>query len=150
MKRALTTNNIFKELSKDLYCKTNFLGVFPRDRLPDIYKYPCSLVLNTHPSIQPGEHWLGLYFDENKKCDFFDSFGFSPAFYGLYNYINKFSFNLDFNKNQLQDYESDSCGYYCIFFILLRSRHFSLNDVVDVFSKKDFSLNDFRVENIYP
>lgn len=149
MKKALTTNDITKELSKDIYSRLSFIGVFPRDRLPDIYKYPCSFVLNTHPSSKIGEHWIAFYFNQEKKCDFFDSFGLPPSYYNLEKYINKFSFSFNYNKIQLQNFFSSSCGYYCIFFILLRCRHFSLKDIVEIFSKSDFSLNDFRVENIF-
>ena len=42
---------------------STFLGVFPSNRLPRrIPTYPSSLIANTDPSSQPGEHWITMYF----------------------------------------------------------------------------------------
>ena len=63
--------------------EVNFLGVRPCDQLPKtiIRKLPAMLVINTHPSYMPGEHWLAIYITENKHGLFFDSFGHSPTLF---------------------------------------------------------------------
>ena len=83
----LTTNEIDEILLS--FSKLNFMGVFPRDQLPTINKYPASFVLNTDPSYKVWEHWLGFYFDCHRKCFFFDSFGHDPEYFGLVNYVDK-------------------------------------------------------------
>ena len=149
MSKELTTNDIYRALSKDLYSRISFVGVFPRDRLPDLYSFPCSVVINTEPSYKKGEHWIALYFNERRFCEFFDSYGLPPSAYGLDKYIQRFASDWNYNKYQLQGWFSSACRYYCIYFILLKSRHFSLDDVISLFSKSDFSLNDFKVEHVY-
>ena len=57
----LTTNEIDEILRLDSFSKLNFMGVFPRDQLPTINKYPASFVFNTDPSNKEGKHWLGFY-----------------------------------------------------------------------------------------
>jgi hypothetical protein len=107
------------------------------------------MIINTQPSYQQGEHWLALYFNDKRECQFFDSYGNHPSIFGLEAYIEKASSGLQYNKSRLQAEFSSSCGYYCIFFILLKCRHFTLTDIVNLFSKSDFSMNDFKVEHIY-
>ena len=149
MSRALTTNDIVRSINKDQYSRTSFIGVFPRDRLPNINKYPCSMIINTHPSYREGEHWLAIYYNDRRECEFFDSYGNHPETFGLESYIKKSSSEWKFNQQRLQEENSAACGYYCIYFILMKSRHFLLKDIVGLFSKSDFSLNDFKVEHIF-
>jgi hypothetical protein len=49
------------------------------------------LMVNTDPLGKQGQHWLAFYYYYNGKCTFFDSFGHSPAFFGLEAYIEKTS-----------------------------------------------------------
>jgi hypothetical protein len=73
----MTTNSIAKILREDPYSKTFFIGVFPRNQLPSIILC-CLFCYYTDPSYKEGEDWLGFYFDRNKTCYFFDSFGNRP------------------------------------------------------------------------
>ena len=145
MEKGLSTIDLWKILSKDDYSRSCFIGVFPRDRLPMINFYPCAFIINTESSDLPGQHWLGFYYDNEKCCTFFDSFGNSPQKFGLTKFLKKTSLALEFNKHRLQGELSFTCGHFCIFFILLKSRNFSLQEIVDFFDKKNFCLNDFKV-----
>jgi len=144
----LTSVEIDKILRADLYCKSGFLGVFPRDKIPLIKFYPACFVLNTDPSYKIGEHWLGIYFDNNRKCFFFDSFGNPPEYFNLDRYLSRFSMEIEYNYDQIQGFFSNTCGHYTIFFILLFSRGLSLKDVVSCFNFKKFDLNDFTISFI--
>ena len=145
----MMTHQINDILRKDPVSKLNFIGVFPRDQLPEIVVYPVSFVLNTDPSYREGEHWLGFYFDKRKKCYFFDSFGNEPVYFGLDQYIKKYSSSSsEFNKNQIQGFLSNTCGHYTIFFILFIIRGFSFEEIVSCFNLKRFDINDFRISFI--
>ena len=50
----------------------------------------------------PGEHWLAIYFDDDGKGEFFDSFGRSPGPY-FANYMDKHSSTWIYNDTQLQN-----------------------------------------------
>ena len=54
-----------------------FLGVFPRDMMPDLHecKTGCCFIVNNEPSTMQGEHWLGLGKTEDGKWQCYDSFG---------------------------------------------------------------------------
>ena len=87
---ALTTDVIIRTINKDFYARRHFAGVFPRNVLPQIKCYPTSIIVNTHPMDKKGEHWLAFYFDKNRFCHFFDSFGFSPYDYEMENFLKMY------------------------------------------------------------
>jgi hypothetical protein len=140
-------------LKKDDYARKYFLGVFSRDKIPKISKstLPCSMVINTHESDKPGEHWLALFYDANGNCDFFDSLAFSPNFYNFKQFFNKNALKISFSNKPIQSLFSDFCGYYCVLFLLFRSRHISLDNFLKFFdfnkTKNDNYLKKLIEEN---
>ena len=147
--RALSTLDILKAIKTDEYAKRYFIGVFPRDKLPQAqFKYPYSLIMNTDTSENKGQHWLAMHYDTNKYCTFFDSYGNSPKFYKLDNYIKQTSSDYEWNRQQIQDPFSVVCGHYCIFFILMKSRGFELNEINNLFFKNNFNINDYFIGNL--
>ena len=74
----------------------------------------CLQLINTDPSYKVGEHWLGFYFDNQRKCYFFDSFGHDPEYFGLENYVDKNSTEMESNQEQIQGFFSNTCGHYTI------------------------------------
>ena len=95
-----------------------WLGTFARDKIPDIQheKRPWALVFNTDKSSEPGEHWLALFAEKDKKVEMFDSYGLSPTFYS-------FTDN-DFRSSSrtIQALGSSVCGHYCLLFLYLRAQ----------------------------
>ena len=67
-------------LNKRIINGTNFLGVLACDQLTShkCTAFPAMLIVNTHPSNMPGEHWLAMYITKQKRGYFFDSFGNPP------------------------------------------------------------------------
>lgn len=127
-----------------------FQGVRPADDLPRISRLSTSrfYILNTDPSDKPGEHWVAVYIGETPE--FFDSLGHSPS-----HYYNEFEYLLVnrgpkymYNAKRIQNYGSDVCGHYCIFYVVLRSMGYSLKDIVRVFNNDLYS-NDRVVRLFY-
>jgi hypothetical protein len=142
----LNSYQIYKILKKDDFAKQNFKAVLPRDKLPTRTTYPASYAVNTHESSKKGEHWLALHYDYNGFCTFFDPFGLSPVYYKLDKFIRRTSRGgFIHNTQQLQALTSTVCGYYCIYFILMKSRDFLLDDILSLFDKKNFDNNDFKI-----
>jgi hypothetical protein len=96
-----------------------FKGVYPSDLVPIyIQKDTQAYIINTAGSNHPGEHWIALVFDEN-NCLYFDSFGYQLVNLDILNKLKKTGvFQYQFNSKQIQPFQSDNCGYYCIAFIL--------------------------------
>lgn len=141
MLNELNNIQLIEILKQDNITKKYFLGVFSINTLPKkINKYPSLFILNTSPSNVKEGHWLAIYIDKNQKLEFFDSYGLNPKFYKLNSYINKISKSFSYNKIRYQSYFSNTCGYFCLIYLLLKCRKISI--------KRIFSKNTIKNEKI--
>ena len=104
-----------------------FVGVFSRDTIPLQLPNKFAMVVNTHPSNKPGEHWVAFYVDR-REGEYFDSYGFPPPpdFEIL---LDKYSVTQSYNRHQLQDYFSFVCGQFCIYYLYHRYHGESLGTI---------------------
>ena len=128
-----------------------FLGAFPYDQIPpkpdsEVF----SVILNTDPVTEPGDHWIALVY----KAPYFyfcDSYGrtlrdstFSPAFSAtVKSFIGKTAHKT--NTKFLQQLTSNACGDYCVYFIQELAKT-SFARITRVFST-NLKSNDRFVEN---
>jgi hypothetical protein len=98
----------------DILNKTNinnFNGVYPKDRLNKPLKNGF-YIINLQDSGGPGTHWTALYKINDGFSLYWDSFGFPPP-----ENIEDIVYKYEYNKKQIQDIDSTSCGFYCVAFI---------------------------------
>ena len=69
----MNTIEISEYLNRDLICSNIFYGVYPANKIPKLRSLPALIVCNTDIISMPGEHWIVLYVDENRKGEYFDS-----------------------------------------------------------------------------
>ena len=79
-----------------------------------------------------GTHWTAFIKDKNNL--YFDSFGEVPP-NQIHNLLKKYTYN---NKD-VQSFDSDACGYYCIAFLKWLQNGLSFKDFVDSFEKNALS-----------
>ena len=108
-----------------------YLGVFAREKLPDVTSEirPWVLILNTDPKNQFRTYWLALYASLAGGIELFDSFEFYSRIYSL-DVLDPF--HLCFS---LQSPSSSVCGHYCIVYIYLCSYNHSFSDIVYLLTK---------------
>jgi len=114
----------------------DFDGCYSIDTLP---AHPRLLICNTDPSDKPGEHWICIGVRDDIG-EYFDSYGMSPNA-TLIRYMNSVCKHWTFNAKQLQSIISRVCAHYCIYYIVLKSKGFTMTDIVSSFSD-DTSFND--------
>ena len=68
-------------------------------------------IINLDTSKNEGTHWTCLYHHPLKSY-YFDSFGFVPPYE-----VEKIIIPYNYNNKDIQDYNSDACGWYCLAFI---------------------------------
>lgn len=129
---SLQLEKIFEYYGKN---KLFYYGIFPIDKLPVINGLPACLIINNQPSNKEGQHWIAIYFDKNRKCEFFDSFGKSPHFYGVNNYLRNNSKTININRKIIQSNISEYCGLYCIFFLIFKLKGRSMTFYNNLFKK---------------
>lgn len=125
----MNTNEIEKVIQQNSCAPEVFAGVFARDRIPKRIKYPCSMVWNTDPAHKPGEHWVAVHLDEDGIGEYFDSYGLEPPAC-FKRYMQQNSVKWTWNTTQLQDVWTSACGYFCVFYIIYRSRGIPMSDIV--------------------
>ena len=105
-----------------------FGGVYSRDTLPIFPENDTFYVCNTDASFLPGKHWVVTCMIDNCR-EYFDSLGgrineeeFIQFLGGHYNYV----------LVQTQEPLSLVCRQYCLFYMCLRVRGYSMNYIVNL------------------
>jgi hypothetical protein len=62
--------------------------------------------------------------------------------------LTKTSNDWNHNTMRLLNMTSVTCGYYCVYFILLMSRGLQLDDILVLFDDRDSFVNDFRISKL--
>lgn len=99
-------------------------------------------IINTEPSYKKGVHWVAFSINSG---EFFDSFGHSPLFYGTYFEKVFGKLNIKYNSQPLQCQTSSTCGLFCIYFILLKFKKYSLKSIIDSFTT-NCNINEKQVK----
>jgi hypothetical protein len=102
--------------------------------------FPQFYILNTAPSFSSGEHWCVVFVFED-FCEFFDSYGNPPEFFGLDKTIMQHCNKVISNSRRIQSFFSLVCGHHCLYYALMRVRGFSLSEILSTYSN-DCHLND--------
>jgi len=126
-----------------------YRGTFSCDTLPPPMStgdgQPRLMIVNTDPSYEAGEHWIAIYVDSTgHRGEFFDSFGRRPPpVFEAYMNVNCWNY-WSFNERQLQSITSSMCGYYCVYYCMLRSAGIDMFKIVKSFTN-DTGFNDVLV-----
>ena len=123
-----------------------FLGVFSSDTLPqDQLKVGTCLVVNTDPVAEPGSHWVAV-FKRHGVIDFFDPLGNPPDHYsgGLSDYF--LDRNYVYNSVKLQVNSSESCGWFCVYFLYNRCLGYCMESIVHELFTKETNTNEFILD----
>lgn len=110
MNKNLTSNIELLDILKNDNIK--IIGVFAKDKLKNASLKYGFYIINLDNSDGPGTHWTVLYKINDGFSLYYDSFGF-PAPEEVEDLLHKY----EYNKKQIQDIKSNSCGFYCIAFI---------------------------------
>ena len=138
------------ELNEELkkWKSSGALGVFPGNQLPLSIQPGTGLIVNTAPVGTEGQHWLAMFRDHHDGVlEIFDTYGLTVnAYPWIKQSLLKMSDNdeqIRRNVGQIQSMQSDSCGIYCLLFLLLRlSNIASMQTIVKNIFSENLVLND--------
>ena len=134
-----------KAIRQDPVTSEVFLGVYPRDKIPNPTSETNCLIVNTANEGTQGQHWVAMYKD-GRKYEFFDS-------YGRKAFANKFIGNnlYTYNSTLIQSPISAVCGEYCLYYLHYRTRGYSIDEIVDNLlshtDTPDVVVKDFAEQN---
>ena len=120
----------------------HFVGCYASDYTNDIsiQSFPAFVIFNLDPSSKPGSHWIALRIDRS-SVEVFDPLGFNLSNWpiiplSLIDLLRRLGNHrkLLFSR-QIQNSSSLLCGYFCIYYILMR-QNYSLKKIEKKFSKR--------------
>ena len=138
---------IVDKLEGDAYSKRVFRGVFPRDVLAsidvDVYRSN-AYVINTAKHNEAGEHWVVVWINGGHG-EYFDSYGMDILHHDIENFLRKHCQHYNYNKRTIQGVLSTTCGYYVIYYVMMKARGFSLDKLLYPFHPFKYYENDRKV-----
>lgn len=127
----MNTYQLEMYMLSDPYIRQYYGGVVAVDQLPMIVHKPKIYIVNTDPIALPGQHWVTLFMDR-ELCEHFDSAGLRPR-NDFELYLTAKGPNYLYNNNRLQDFNTETCGLFCLFYCYFRCRNYSFNEILDMF-----------------
>ena len=117
-----------QDLNNILNCLPNYIGCFAENQLSDIIitQFPAFIIANVDTYHMKGSHWLAIGIFEN-TIEIFDPLGFKIFNWNripcsLLTFLHRMSITRKVIVSpRIQPSKSNLCGYYCIFYLLLRS-----------------------------
>jgi hypothetical protein len=129
--------------------KIKLNGIYARNQKIDLKNG--NYILNLDSYGKSGTHWTCFIKDKN-NIYYFDSFGSYPPL-EITELCDKYNLNLYYNKDDIQDYKSILCGYFCIsLFHYIKTNKTKniidrLNDFISLFKKTNTKKNDDIIKN---
>lgn len=117
----MNTLQIEKILNNYKPLKGIFKGVFSSDTIPPGLKVPYCFIANTMREGTMGQHWIACYSNSRNTIEYFDSLA-EKAPPELQKFLNQFTY-VNANSIALQSLLSETCGHYCIYFLVKRCKH---------------------------
>jgi len=116
-----TSNIELINLAKHYKLKLN--GVYEKDQLPDTLIKGWYIVNMQNHNMGNGTHWVCFNYDT--KSVYIDSFGVVPPL----EIIDAMNNNYIHNTKQIQDYDNEDCGLYCVCAMLFWSQFYMTSNV---------------------
>ena len=91
------------------------------------------VIANTDTSDGPGKHWVTFFFINQGPYEFFDSLGKTPEFCNV-GFETMLQTPYLMNCNCLQDFGSDTCGLYCVYYVMYRYAGMTMKDLIHPFN----------------
>ena len=147
MFKTINTNNELSnfdiiKIIEDMKLSHVFGGVYSKDQLPTLQRNKFYIINLQDSDAGKGSHWTVFFYNKPLTSIYYDSFGFIAPLLVQENitpYI--------YNENEIQNYKSSACGYYCIAFIKFLHNKTNKEEAFKTFLKL-FNLQTFKNDKI--
>lgn len=137
------TNHDIDNIMQELGIK-GYRGCFMRDTIPKM-KLGESIIINLDDSKGNGTHWVSAFMKNDKLC-YMDSYGLNyPNELRIRNPTKK----IEYNTSHIQEIETSSCGWFCIYFINEMYKGKEFYDIMFPFDLNHQSMNEKYIEKYF-
>lgn len=151
MQKFVRLNTIQLKLFLKKILRNNSFQVGAIDELKDFH-FPVIAIVNNQPKHLSGEHWLAIYCKKPESViEIFDSAGGIVKDYLKYvsDFVKKHRLQVQKNVHILQPLDSVLCGYFCLYFLSLKSKGYSFNSILKRFKPNNLEYNAIMVKNYF-
>lgn len=125
----MNTVTVCRFACSDPVIHRGFGGVYASDCLPSGKSHYSSFIVNLDPHMLAGSHWVAIYFYNNKKACYFDSYGLPPSNKNILRFLKRNTHVIFYNKVCFQEKFTMTCGHFCLYFLFKHARCLELNDL---------------------
>lgn len=147
----MQSSNLKEIINKFPSILNRFKGVYSIDTVPKYLAKNSFVILNTEEYSQPGQHWFCFIKKGPKNYELFDSLGIDE---NRLDHLKKYKIfplksKIKFNKTQVQNVSTETCGLFVLYFLIQRMHNLDLsfdtllNEIFD----DDVNLNENKVKN---
>jgi len=133
--------------------KSEYKGTFSADKLPKKLKQHNFAIINTDLSSGPGIHWYVMFKYSSSSLEVFDSLGIDSIKRNFLDENVQLSSikEIEFNTNQFQKDNTDSCGKFTVYFIVNRLYNLdqTFKQTLAELFVENLEANEERVEAFY-
>ena len=115
--------------------RDQFYGVYSLDLIPQKLPNPSIVIVNLDYSTAKGSHWVVLHQLNNEIVEHFYSAGKRPK-RDIVNSLFSNRITYKYNNNRVQNYHTDTCGLFCLYYSYHSSRGRSMQSILSDFSVK--------------
>lgn len=123
-----------------------FLGCFSSDNYPKSFKKNEFFIVNKDSSNEIGSHWMAVFYNTD-IIEFFDSGGTNEKTVLSFLSFDK-TFQCAFNETPIQPRDTNTCGEFCVFYILKRIKDskISYKKFLNKYFNLDLSRNNLIIQ----
>ena len=129
------------------YLNIPIKDVLSRDKTVQHNHRQALFIYNLEPSYLSGSHWVSTYVKDN-VINYFDSFGL-PPFQEIVNHARKKNLTLLHQDNQIQNINTTTCGYFCLYFLNEMNKGKTYFDILKVFDIHNTMNNEKILERYF-
>ena len=119
-----------------------FGGVYSKDQLPTLQRNKFYIINLQDSDAGKGSHWTVFFYNKPLTSIYYDSFGFIAPLL-----VQEKITPYIYNENEIQNYKSSACGYYCIAFIKFLHNKNNKEEAFKTFLKL-FNLQTFKNDKV--
>ena len=134
-KVILTTSQLNQLARHHPTLAPHYYGAVPCDGLPEHpmeLQQPKGYIVNTDPTGEPGQHWIGAWTDGN-TCEVFDSFALDLPLYQtaqpFQDWLNRHFKYITHNGQSVQSLHNQSCGEHALMFLVTKSQGKTMSEL---------------------
>ena len=147
MFKTINTNNELSnfdiiKIIEDMKLSHVFGGVYSTDQLPTLQRNKFYIINLQDSDAGKGSHWTVFFYNKPLTSIYYDSFGFIAPLL-----VQEKITPYIYNENEIQNYKSSACGYYCIAFIKFLHNKTNKEEAFKTFLKL-FNLQTFKNDKV--